>query len=58
MLLQRMGSMPFVLEGNVTIEGQELSYRDGFGLWEVEGIDIEASDDARVLLMEVPMEVS
>lgn len=55
---QTNGVYAFVLEGNVKIEGQELGKRDGFGLWEVENIDIEASTDARVLLMEVPMEVS
>ncbi len=52
------GVYAFVLEGNVTIEGQALGKRDGFGLWEVDKVDIEASDDARVLLMEVPMEIS
>ncbi|MEZ4888907.1 MAG: pirin family protein [Chitinophagales bacterium] len=52
------GVYAFVLDGTVKIEGQELGKRDGFGLWEVENIDIEASEDARVLLMEVPMAIS
>ncbi|MFK7905132.1 MAG: pirin family protein [Chitinophagales bacterium] len=52
------GVYAFVLEGSVKIEGQELDKRDGFGLWETEAFDIEASEDARVLLMEVPMAVS
>ena len=55
---QSNGVYAFVLKGNVKIEGQELGKRDGFGLWEVENIDIEASTDARILLMEVPMAVS
>lgn len=52
------GVYAFVLDGSVKIEGQKLDKRDGFGLWEVEHIDIEANDDARVLLMEVPMAIS
>ncbi len=52
------GVYAFVLEGSVNIEGQELGKRDGFGLWETEAFDIEASEDARILLMEVPMAVS
>ena len=52
------GVYAFVLDGNVKIEGQELGKRDGFGLWETEKVDIEASENARLLLMEVPMKVS
>jgi len=52
------GVYAFVLEGSIKIEGQELDKRDGFGLWETEIFDIEASKDARVLLMEVPMAIS
>ena len=55
---QTNGVYAFVLEGSLTIAGQELGRRDGFGLWETESIDIEASEDARVLLMEVPMAIS
>ncbi|MGB1241709.1 MAG: pirin family protein [Chitinophagales bacterium] len=52
------GVYAFVLEGSINIEGQKLGKRDGFGLWETEAFDIEVSEDARVLLMEVPMAVS
>lgn len=51
------GVYAFILDGNVDIEGQGLNKRDGFGLWDTERIEISATDDARVLLMEVPMEV-
>ena len=46
----------FVLNGECTINGQKLEKRDGFGLWDIKSLDIEAdSQDAELLLMEVPM---
>ena len=49
------GLYVFVLKGNVTINGQELNARDGFGLWNIDTIEINASSDAEILLMEVPV---
>jgi redox-sensitive bicupin YhaK (pirin superfamily) len=49
------GVYAFVLEGEVTINGQALNKRDGFGVWEVSELTIEATQDAEVLLMVVPM---
>jgi len=51
------GLYAFVLKGNLTINGQELNARDGFGLWNIDTVDIKASSDAEVLLMEVPMQL-
>ena len=52
------GVYAFVLEGEVTVDAQDLGPRDGYGVWDVESIGIRAdSDGARVLLMEVPMEI-
>lgn len=51
------GLYAFVLKGNLTINGQELNARDGFGLWNIDTVDIKASSDAEVLLMEVPMQI-
>lgn len=51
------GVYVFVLEGNVEIDGQKLERRDGYGLWDLEKFNLEASSDARVLLMEVPMQL-
>lgn len=45
----------FVIEGNVAVDGQALSRRDGLGVWEVTSSKVTASSDAKVLLMEVPM---
>ncbi len=45
----------FVLEGNVSVNGQLLQPKDGLGLWETPQVEVTAQDDSRVLLMEVPM---
>ena len=45
----------FVLEGEVSIEDQALSKRDGMGVWDVDQVQIKASKGARLLAMEVPM---
>lgn len=49
------GVYVFVLEGDVTINGQKLSKRDGFGISETDKISIAVDNDAEVLLMDVPM---
>ena len=49
------GVYAFILKGDVTINDQPLSTRDGFGIWDVESLAIEANSDAEILLMEVPM---
>ena len=45
----------FVLDGDVEIEGQSLSSRDGLGVWETSEIQLTAKADTRILLMEIPM---
>jgi redox-sensitive bicupin YhaK (pirin superfamily) len=55
---QGNGVYAFVIDGEVTIEGQKLEKRDGFGVWDTASIDIQANEDARVLLMEVPMQLN
>ncbi len=52
------GVYAFILEGTATIAGQALEKRDGFGIWNVNDFDIKAGKDSRVLLMEVPMQLS
>ena len=44
-----------MIEGDVTINGQKLSKRDGFGVWDTDKLSIVADNDAEVLLMDVPM---
>jgi quercetin 2,3-dioxygenase len=49
------GIYVFVLSGDVSIDGQPLHERDGFGIWDVESIKLHTNSDAEFLLMEVPM---
>lgn len=49
------GVYAFVLEGDVTINGESLNKRDGLGISETDTLNITADSDARLLLMEVPM---
>lgn len=49
------GVYAFVINGDVVINGQELHRRDGFGMWDIESLSIEAKTNAEVLLIEVPM---
>jgi quercetin 2,3-dioxygenase len=49
------GVYAFILNGEVSINGQPLKTRDGFGLWDTEKLSISADSDSELLLMEVPM---
>jgi redox-sensitive bicupin YhaK (pirin superfamily) len=49
------GVYAFILSGEVTINGQQLKSRDGYGVWDTGRISIKAVNDAEFLLMEVPM---
>ena len=52
------GVYAFVLKGDMTIEGQPLHQRDGFGIWDTDSITLRAdSDGAEILLMDVPMAI-
>jgi len=51
------GVYAFLLEGKAKINGIELEKRDGLGIWDVENLSLEMQKDARILLMEVPMEI-
>ncbi|MBW8243694.1 pirin family protein [Muricauda oceani] len=52
---RKNGVYVFVLDGTVSVNGQGLDSRDGFGTWEVDQLDIQADKDVELLLMEVPM---
>ncbi|GAA4851843.1 pirin family protein [Algivirga pacifica] len=49
------GVYAFVLEGDVTINGQSLNKRDGLGIWDIDELEVTADSNAKILLMEVPM---
>jgi redox-sensitive bicupin YhaK (pirin superfamily) len=45
----------FVIEGDVSVAGHELSRRDGIGVWDTANVGIEAKGKAKLLLIDVPM---
>lgn len=49
------GVYVFVIEGEVTVAGNELSRRDGLGVSETQEIQISVKSDSKILIMEVPM---
>ena len=51
------GVYAFILEGNATINEQDLEKRDGLGVWDTDDITIKSKSDTRILLMEVPMNI-
>jgi redox-sensitive bicupin YhaK (pirin superfamily) len=49
------GAYLFVIDGTVTVNGQVLNKRDGYGISDTDNIEITAQANADVLLLEVPM---
>ncbi|MEO8405023.1 MAG: pirin family protein [Chitinophagaceae bacterium] len=49
------GVYAFVIDGDVTINGEKLNRRDGLGLSETDKLEIKTESDAELLLMEIPM---
>ena len=49
------GVYAFILSGDITIDSQSLSTRDGYGIWNVDQLTVSADTEAEFLLMEVPM---
>jgi redox-sensitive bicupin YhaK (pirin superfamily) len=50
------GVYAFVISGTVTINGQTLETRDALGITNTEKLEITATSDAEILLMDIPME--
>ncbi len=50
------GVYAFVISGSVTLNGQALNTRDALGVWDTEQLEITATADAEILLMDIPME--
>ncbi|MBT8305717.1 MAG: pirin family protein [Maribacter sp.] len=51
------GVYVFVLEGKLEINGQLLGKRDACGFWDLSQLDITVLSPAKILLMEVPMQL-
>lgn len=47
----------FVISGEAKVGDQVLHERDGYGIWDTDSITLEATENAEILLMEVPMEL-
>ncbi len=55
--LKGNGVYAFVINGDISINGQLLNTRDGLGIWDTNIFNLKSeSHDTEVLLMEVPME--
>jgi redox-sensitive bicupin YhaK (pirin superfamily) len=50
------GVYVFVISGRVKIGNETLETRDGMGITEAQSFEVESMEDARVLLIDVPME--
>jgi len=51
------GVYAFVLEGDLNVDEQELSKRDGYGVWDTDKITVKGKTGSKLLLMEVPMSI-
>lgn len=49
------GAYFFVMEGEVTIDGEKLNRRDALGVTDFKNLNIEVSADTRLLVIDVPM---
>ena len=52
------GLYVFNLSGEIIVDDQVLSPRDGLGIWDITSVSIKANTNAEFLLMEVPMVIS
>ena len=48
----------FVIEGKLNIDNYSLEKRDGYGTWDTDKIEFTAEKSSKVLLMELPMQIS
>jgi redox-sensitive bicupin YhaK (pirin superfamily) len=49
------GVYAFLIDGEVTINGEKLDRRDALGISEIDKLDINADNEAELLLIEVPL---
>ena len=48
----------FIIQGEIIIDRIHLSARDGLGIWNTESFEIQNLSESKILLMEVPMEIT
>jgi redox-sensitive bicupin YhaK (pirin superfamily) len=44
------------IEGEIVVNGEQLQRRDAIGIWATNEIEIKANTNAKILIMEIPME--
>jgi redox-sensitive bicupin YhaK (pirin superfamily) len=49
------GAYFFVLEGTATVAGELLERRDGMGVEDTASIEIDATEDCQLLIIDLPM---
>jgi len=49
------GVYAFVIEGDVSVNGEKLNRRDGLAITEADKLKIKADSDAEILIMEIPV---
>lgn len=47
----------FLIEGEVEVEGTDLSRRDGMGIYDTDAFHIHTTEESHILLIEVPMSI-
>lgn len=52
------GVYVMVIDGEIELNGQQLTKRDAYGIWDVDTFEVLAKTNSQVLLLEVPMELS
>ncbi len=53
---KKNGVYAFVIDGDLTINGEKLTRRDALGIAEAADVEIKAETEAELLLMEIPMQ--
>ena len=56
--LKSNGVYIFVIEGDVTVDGNLLNKRDAIGIWDIDSVSIKAESNAEILIMDVPMNLN
>ncbi|MFC2084697.1 pirin family protein [Bacteroidota bacterium] len=49
------GVYMFILDGEIEAAGEKMNKRDGLGVWDIQDLNIKATLNSRILLIEVPM---
>jgi redox-sensitive bicupin YhaK (pirin superfamily) len=48
----------FVIEGSISVEKNLLNSRDGIGITGIKKINMTATEEAKILIMEIPMQIN